>query len=100
MVMDFLFTPWRYAYISGANAPAGCLFCGLLPTKDDEKSLIVHRAQNCFVMLIAFPDSSWHVMIGPYEHLDELSNPSQPAAQEMMRRTRRMECILRELSRP
>jgi len=100
MVMDFLFTPWRYAYISGANAPAGCLFCGLLPAKDDEKSLIVHRAQNCFVMLNAFPYTSGHVMIVPYEHVDELSKLSQPAAQEMMALTQRMESILRELYRP
>ena len=100
MVMDFLFTPWRYAYISGANAPAGCLFCGLLPTKDDEKSLIVHRAKNCFVMLNAFPYTSGHVMIVPYEHVDELSKLSQPAAQEMIELTQRMESILRELYRP
>jgi ATP adenylyltransferase len=108
--MDYLFTPWRYAYITGANAPAGCLFCGLLHPKnaqpknhqanDDEKSLIVHRAEHCFVMLNAFPYTSGHAMIVPYEHVDELSKLSQPAAQEIMALTQRMEGILRELYRP
>jgi ATP adenylyltransferase len=103
--MDYLFTPWRYAYITGANAPDGCLFCGLTQpkngqAKDDEKSLIVHRAEHCFVMLNAFPYTSGHAMIVPYEHVDELSKLSQPAAQEIMALTQRMEEILRELYRP
>jgi ATP adenylyltransferase len=98
--MDFLFTPWRYAYITAANVPGDCLFCGLLQAKDDEKSLIVHRAKYCFVMLNAFPYTSGHVMIVPYDHVDELSKLSQPAAQEMMELTRRMEGVLRELYRP
>jgi ATP adenylyltransferase len=103
--MDYLFTPWRYAYITGANAPDGCLFCGLIQlkndqAKDDEKSLIVHRAEHCFVMLNAFPYTSGHAMIVPYEHVDELSKLSQPAAQEIMALTQRMEGILRELYHP
>ena len=98
--MDYLFTPWRYTYITGATAPGDCLFCGLLQAKDDEKSLIVHRAKRCFVVLNAFPYTSGHVMIVPYEHLDELSKLSQPAAQEMMALTQQLEGILRELYRP
>ena len=98
--MDHLFTPWRYTYITGATAPDGCLFCGLLQLKDDEKSLIVHRAKYCFVVLNAFPYTSGHVMVVPYEHLDELSKLSQPAAQEMMALTQRLEGVLRELYRP
>ena len=103
--MDYLFTPWRYAYITGATAPGDCLFCGLIQLKnhqarDDEKLLIVHRAKHCFVVLNAFPYTSGHVMVVPYEHLDQLSKLSQPAAQEMMALTQRMETILRELYRP
>src|ERR1043166_4207418 len=98
--MDFLFTPWRYAYITAANAPGDCLFCGLLQAKDDEKSLIVHRAKNCFVMLNAFPYTSGHVMIVPYEHVGELAKLSQPSAQEMMALTQKLESVLRELYRP
>ncbi|HXO37679.1 MAG TPA: hypothetical protein VN872_03530, partial [Candidatus Acidoferrum sp.] len=75
--MDFLFTPWRYAYITAANNPGDCLFCGLVQqkndqAKDDEKALIVHRAKHCFVMLNAFPYTSGHAMVVPYEHIDEL----------------------------
>lgn len=98
--MDHLFTPWRYAYITGTNATGDCLFCGLLQAKDDEKSLIVHRAEHCFVMLNAFPYTSGHAMIVPYHHVDELIKLSQPAAQEIMALTQRLEGVLRELYRP
>jgi ATP adenylyltransferase len=103
--MDYLFTPWRYAYITGANAPGDCLFCTLIQpkndqTKNDEQTLIVHRAKYCFVVLNAFPYTSGHVMIVPYDHVDELSKLSQPAAQEMMALTQRLEGVLRELYHP
>jgi ATP adenylyltransferase len=98
--MDHLFTPWRYAYITGAHAPGDCLFCTLLQTQDDEKTLIVHRAKYCFVMLNAFPYTSGHTMIVPYEHVDELAKLSQSAATEMMALTQRLEAVLRELYRP
>jgi ATP adenylyltransferase len=95
--MDHLFTPWRYAYITAATAPGDCLFCGLLQAQDDEKSLIVHRAKYCFVMLNAFPYTSGHAMVVPYDHVDELSKLSQPATQEMMALTQKLEGVLREL---
>ncbi|HEV7676560.1 MAG TPA: HIT domain-containing protein [Candidatus Angelobacter sp.] len=103
--MDYLFTPWRYAYITGANNPGDCLFCGLVQpktdqAKDDEKALIVHRAKHCFVMLNAFPYTSGHAMVLPYEHVDELTKLSQPAVHELMELTQRLEGILRELYRP
>ena len=107
--MDYLFTPWRYAYITAANAPGDCLFCGLIhpknaqpddQSKNDEQALIVHRAKYCFVVLNAFPYTSGHAMIVPYDHVDELTKLSQPAAQEMMDLTQRLEGVLRELYRP
>lgn len=103
--MDYLFTPWRYTYITGANAPSDCLFCGLIQPKNDqpkndEQALIVHRGQHCFVVLNAFPYTSGHAMIVPYEHVDELTKLSQPPAQEMMALTQRLEGVLRELYRP
>ena len=41
---------------------------------DDEPSLIVHRGERCFVMLNAFPYTSGHVMVAPYEHTADLED--------------------------
>ena len=92
--MDYLWTPWRYAYITAAGSATGCIFCEAPKVKDDEKTLIVHRARHCYVILNAYPYTNGHVMVVPYVHLDELQKlPADPAA-EMMALTQRSEIIL------
>lgn len=98
--MDFLFTPWRYAFVTSGDKAAGCVFCELSQAHDDEKSLIVHRDKHCFVILNAYPYTSGHVMVVPYQHVDQLQLLPEPAALEMMSLTRKLEGILRELYHP
>ena len=92
--MDYLWTPWRYAYVSGADRASGCIFCDA-PKESDEKARIVHRGMHCYVILNTFPYTNGHVMIVPYAHLDELHKLPAEAAQEMMALTQRMEVVLR-----
>jgi ATP adenylyltransferase len=98
--MDFLFTPWRYAYVTGQESHSGCLFCGLLARGSDESSMILHRGQHCFVMLNAFPYTSGHVMVVPYQHTDQLQKLDAAAAAEMIAMAQKTEGILRELYHP
>ena len=98
--MDYLWTPWRYAYVSTAEKASGCVFCELVKLGDDEKAHIVYRGKHCFVVLNAFPYTPGHVMIVPYQHLDELRKLPQEAANEMMALSQRMESVLRELYHP
>jgi ATP adenylyltransferase len=97
--MDYLWTPWRYAYVSGADKSVECVFCEA-PNEDDDKALIVHRGEHCYVILNRYPYTPGHVMIVPYEHLDELRRLPVEAANEMMALSQRMETVLRELYRP
>ena len=97
--MDHLWTPWRYAYLSGAAPATGCIFCDA-PKQADGESLIVHRGKHCYVILNTFPYTNGHVMIVPYAHLDELHKLPLAAAQEMMTLTQDMEVVLRDLYRP
>ena len=98
--MDYLWTPWRYAYVSTAEKTSGCVFCEAAKADNDEKNLIVHRAQYCFVILNAYPYTPGHVMVVPYAHLDELAKLPAEAATEMMALSQRMDALLRELYRP
>jgi ATP adenylyltransferase len=98
--MDFLFTPWRYAYVTAANHPGDCLFCGLVQSKNDEQVFIVHRAKYCFLILNAYPYTSGHIMVVPYEHVDQLQKLSTPAAEEMMALSQQLEGVMRELYHP
>ena len=98
--MDYLWTPWRYAYVSGTEKSIECVFCAAPKEKDDAKAWIVHRGLHCYVILNAFPYTPGHVMVVPYQHLDELRKLPSEAAQEMMALSQRMESVLRELYRP
>ena len=98
--MDYLWTPWRYAYVSTTEKTENCVFCDAVQAGDDHKALIVHRAQHCFVILNAYPYTPGHVMIVPYAHLDELRKLPADAANEMMELSQRMESALRELYHP
>ena len=98
--MDYLWTPWRYAYVSNTEKTAGCVFCNAAKEKDDAKAYVVSRGERCFVILNAYPYTPGHVMIVPYDHLDELQKLPKDAANEMMGLSQRMETVLRELYHP
>ncbi|MBI2679107.1 MAG: HIT domain-containing protein [Candidatus Koribacter versatilis] len=98
--MDYLWTPWRFTYITNADKPGSCIFCELPKETDDRKAFIVHRAGHCYVVLNAFPYTSGHVMVVPYAHLDTLAQLPKAAADEMMALTQRMESVLRSVYRP
>src|SRR5436305_801928 len=98
--MDYLWTPWRYKYVTGAEKTPGCIFCDVLKAGDDEKVRITYRGEHCFVILNTFPYTPGHVMIVPYDHLDDLRKLPTAAAQEMMALSQRMEGVLRDLYHP
>ena len=101
--MDYLWTPWRYAYITAASKdegrPNGCIFCEL-PKLPDEQAKIVYRGKLCYVILNSFPYTSGHVMIVPFAHLDQLQKLPESAAQEMMALSQKMESVLRRVYTP
>ena len=101
--MDYLWTPWRYAYITTAAKTDGksgeCIFCEL-PKLPDLDAKIVYRGTHCYIILNSFPYTSGHVMVVPFVHLDELQSLPEPAAQEMMALSQRMEGVLRQVYSP
>jgi ATP adenylyltransferase len=98
--MDYLWTPWRYAYVSSTEKAAGCVFCDAVKENDDAKTHIVFRGEHCFVILNTFPYTPGHVMVVPYAHLDELQKLPVVTANEMIALSQRMETVLRELYHP
>ena len=128
--MDYLWTPWRYAYLVGAEQadkrgrkgvpPAlaawpgdcHCVFCNLIAATRfaverggsaadaDRAANIVLRAEHSFIVLNAFPYSSGHVMIVPFAHQDSLAGLDQSTAQEIMTLARRTEGVLRQVYTP
>ncbi|MFZ0805104.1 MAG: HIT domain-containing protein [Candidatus Sulfotelmatobacter sp.] len=98
--MDYLWTPWRYAYVSATERTSACVFCEAPKVNDDAKTHIVYRGEHCYVILNAYPYTPGHVMVVPYVHLDEVQKLPTEAANEMIGLSQRMETVLRELYHP
>jgi ATP adenylyltransferase len=125
--MDYLWTPWRYAYITSTESDARpgvpaklaawtgnhkCVFCNLISAIDfaiangmsaDEAEAaggLVYRGRHCFVCLNAYPYTSGHVMAMPYAHLDRLAQLPVETAHELMDLAQRTELVLEELYQP
>ena len=116
--MQYLWTPWRMSYVSGAGdgggedvdvreeSPSheaqeshlpqadstGCVFCDRvrLPESHDRASLILLRATHNFVILNLYPYNSAHLMIVPYLHTSDFAGLDAETAGEMVALAQRM----------
>ena len=98
--MDYLWTPWRYQYITATASAGECVFCAAVRNPDDRESLIAHRGRENFVILNRYPYTSGHLMVVPYQHAAELEDISEVAATEMMELGRACVRHLKALYRP
>jgi ATP adenylyltransferase len=78
----------------------GCVFCGALELEDGPENLIVSRGQKTFVILNAFPYTSGHLMVLPYQHVPDLSDLDAETRAEMMEMVTKSSQVLRTLYTP
>jgi ATP adenylyltransferase len=98
--MDYLWTPWRFAYVTTADGAEGCVFCDKLAAADDEREFVVHRAEHNYVVLNIFPYTVGHLLIVPYRHVATLAECTPEEAVELIQLARRAEQALRSVYRP
>jgi len=98
--VDYLWTPWRYQYITNSDKPSECVFCAAARSSDDRDVLIVHRGNTCFVILNRFPYTSGHLMVVPFRHLATMEELDDEALIEMFHLARDSERHLRAVYRP
>lgn len=84
MLGERIWAPWRLAYVKDAAKNETCVFCDAPDAGDDEKKLIVHRAERSFVILNLYPYTNGHLMVSPFEHLARLQDVSAETLAEMM----------------
>ena len=96
--MDFLWSPWRLAYVTGTANAAGCVFCDA--QAPSQESLIVFRGSTCFVILNKFPYNSGHLMVVPNRHIPSLGAATTAELCELIELARRAEVVLGEAYTP
>lgn len=82
-----LWTPWRMAYVGGAEKSPDCVFCAATASDDDVGSLVLHRGQHAFVIMNLYPYNTGHLMVVPYEHVNELDALAPEARAELIELT-------------
>ena len=98
-MFERLWTPWRLAYVSGADESKGCVFCAAL-ADDDASPLILFRGNTCFVILNLFPYNNGHLLIVPNRHVASLNDATAEERSELIDLTRRAEVALTEAYAP
>ena len=98
--MDTLWTPWRSTYLKQKRDPGSCIFCEAATSSEDDRTLVLHRASHCFVMLNRYPYTSGHLMIAPYAHVSRLNGIDEETSAEMMRLLRVAETAIEDAYRP
>ena len=95
--MDYLWTPWRYQYVTTSGDPGECVFCCATKSDHDHAWLVVHRGGHNLVILNRFPYTSGHLMVVPFLHVPSLEELPDEALVEMIRLARQCETHLRAI---
>ena len=100
--MDYLWSPWRFRYVSEAAKAAGCVFCDQ-PAGDpahDREKLVLQRGRHNFILLNLYPYTTGHMMIAPYAHVANLADLKAEALTEMMALAQAAEGALKACYKP
>lgn len=98
-MMDRLYTPWRYDYVTGQTPEDGCVFCNRLQCDEDEH-FILYRGQHWFVILNRYPYSGGHMLLVLNRHQAMLSTCTPDELAEMGKLLSVMEHALTEAFSP
>ena len=99
-----LWTPHRWAYLSGENKPASdaaeaCPFCRAHALPDAD-GLVVARGESAYVVLNLYPYNPGHVLVCPYRHVADYTELDAAETAEVAALTGRAMTVLRAVSSP
>ena len=98
--MEYLWSPWRLAYVTaaaGTERDDTCIFCD---TSVDRERLIVGCGRLAFVILNKYPYNNGHLMVASHRHVATLGATTEAERSELMHLTRHAEIALTEAYAP
>jgi ATP adenylyltransferase len=100
--MDYLWSPWRYRYISQVDKIEGCPFCNILKSDpaNDRNNLVLYRGKNNFILLNLYPYTTGHMLVTPYAHVGTLDAAPAETLVEMMELAQRLQLALHDTYHP
>lgn len=86
--------------MTSADRSEGCVLCRAWEGASRPDSLVVHRAEQVFVVMNLFPYNSGHVMVAPRRHVGSLAEATEAELSGLMLLARRLEEVFHEVYRP
>lgn len=87
MERNNLWAPWRGEYVKGVSRDQqpDCFLCDAAAnTEQDTERLIVHRHDQCLIMLNRYPYNNGHLLVAPDAHLADLIDLTEPQRNRLM----------------
>jgi ATP adenylyltransferase len=72
------------SYVSGARAPAGCIFCTAPSAGDDRGQLVLQRGDHGYLILNAYPYAAGHLLAVVYRHIASLAEATREELTDLM----------------
>lgn len=85
--LERMWAGWRAAYVAdiAESSPTdGCVLCGVLDQRHHHPELLVHLGRYGAVILNAYPYTTGHVMVLPFDHCGRLSDLRPEARTEVL----------------
>ena len=100
--MDFLWSPWRFRYVSEEMGTGDCFLCQAAKAgePEDRAHRVLYRGRKNFVILNIFPYTTGHTMVAPYDHVSDLAALDREAASEMMELAQEVQAALKATYHP
>ncbi len=100
--MDYLWSPWRFRYVSQGAKGATCVFCEKISrdSREDREQLVLYRGKHNLLLLNLFPYTTGHTMVIPYQHVADLVHLDEAALHEMMSLARDLQSALESTYKP
>jgi len=100
--MDYLWSPWRYRYVSQAEKAEGCPFCQKvsLDPAHDRENLVLFRGQYNFILFNLYPYTTGHMLVTPNAHVADFDQVAPETLVEMMGLTQRLHAALKKCYNP
>ena len=100
--MDYLWSPWRFRYVSKADNSAGCVFCDMAnadPARD-RQSLILFRGRSNYLILNLYPYTTAHALVVPYAHVAQFTQLEPDTLAEMMHLAQKLNAAIEKVYHP
>lgn len=98
--MDHLHAPWRIEYLMSVEKPESCLFCDLEADDEDEKNMIIERADRWYVIINKYPYTTGHIMVVCNRHVEGFADLDEDESAELTRMMARSELALDKAYKP